>query len=331
MLSVLVTDYLQFLVMGLGIVATSALVIHDLGWNSLVRGLWQAFEVGQAHGGAGGAQLAAHPFNPFHASSFGWGYILWQLVFQTAVVTTWQTQISRVLASKDPPAARRMYRGSAFYFVGRFGLPGLWGAGAFVYFNQHGGLPAGLDSLTAMPAYLEQLLPAGLIGLVIAAMLAAEMSTDSGYLLTWATVIYNDLIMPLVKKPLPSATKLLLTRALVLALGVFLLFYGLWYQLPGNAWDYLAVTGNIYLASVFTLLVAGLYWPRANQTGAYAALVLGAVGPITFLVVNAFVTKANRIPPELAGFSSFALAFLGMFVGSMLRSGSRSTPKPSPS
>ena len=26
------------------------------------------------------------------------------------------------------------------------------------------------------------------------AMLAAEMSTDSGYLLTWATVIYNDLM-----------------------------------------------------------------------------------------------------------------------------------------
>jgi hypothetical protein len=65
----------------------------------------------------------------------------------------------------------------------------------------------------------------------------------------------------------------------VLGIGVFLLFYGLWYELPGNAWDYLAVTGNIYLASVFTLLVAGLYWPRANATGAYAALMLGAIGP----------------------------------------------------
>jgi hypothetical protein len=31
-----------------------------------------------------------------------------------------------------------------------------------------------------------------------------EMSTDSGYLLTWATVIYNDLIMPCVKRPLSA-------------------------------------------------------------------------------------------------------------------------------
>ena len=152
----------------------------------------------------------------------------------------------------------------------------------------------------------------------LAAALAAEMSTDSGYLLTWATVIYNDLVTPCLKKPLSSARRLLLTRALVLAIGVFLLFYGLWYQMPGNAWDYLAVTGTIYLASVFTLLVAALYWPRANAAGAYAALVLGAIGPITFLVVNAVVAKEKQISPELAGASSFALAFLGMFAGSLM-------------
>ena len=132
----------------------------------------------------------------------------------------------------------------------------------------------------------------------------------------------------------------------MLAIGVFLLVYGLWYELPGNAWDYLAVTGNIYLASVFTLLVAALYWRRATTKGAYAALVLGAIGPITFLVVNLVVMKAQPtgrpsargavaragwllhfsqtfpnakpIRPELAGASSFALAFLGMIVGSLL-------------
>ena len=106
------------------------------------------------------------------------------------------------------------------------------------------------------------------------------------------------------------------------------------------------MTGNIYLASVFTLLVAGLYWRRATTRGAYAALVLGAIGPITFLVVNLVVMKVNQLgahpptapsfaqdwllrfsqafpnakplKPELAGASSFALAFLGMIVGSLL-------------
>ena len=315
MLSVLVTDYLQFLVMGLGIVITSIWVIADVGWESLTRGLMANWETTAA---VAGNAKAAHPFNPFHSTSLGWGYILWQMLFQVSVCTTWQTQISRVLAAKDEGTAKRMYRRSAFYFVGRFVLPGLWGVAAFVHFNYGKNLPLGTDSLTAMPAYLGILLPAGIIGILLAAMLAAEMSTDSGYLLTWATVIYNDLIMPCVKRPLSARTRLVITRSLVVSIGLFLVFYGLWYELKGNTWDYLAVTGNIYLASVFTLLVAALYWPRATAAGAAAALVLGAIGPLTFLVVNARVDMAHQIAPEIAGAASFGLAFLGMIVGSLL-------------
>lgn len=361
MLSVLVTDYLQFIVKGAGIVATSIIVIYAIGWGHLVQGLWDCF-TGTT---AAGQTLKAHPFNPLDSTNFGWGYVLWQVVFQIAAVTTWQTQISRVLSARDETTAKRMYRRTAFYFVGRFALPGLWGAAAMVYFAQHGGLPPSLQglsenqaSLQATPAYLGLLLPTGFIGLLLAAALAAEMSTDSGYLLTWATVIYNDLVTPCLKKPLSPAGRLLLTRSLVLAIGVFLLVYGLWYELPGNAWDYLAVTGNIYLASVFTLLVGALYWRRANSRGAYAALVLGAIGPITFLVVNLIVLKAQHLgaqpPPapslvegwllqfhqafpkarpinaELAGASSFALAFAGMFFGSLLARRSPQTEIPAP-
>ena len=304
MLSVLVTDYLQFLVMGLGIVATSVIVVMHIGWSDLINSLSASFEAGRSK---------AHPFNPFHSSSYGWGYLLWQFVFQFAAMTTWQTQISRVLAAKNADTAKRMYRQTSFYFVGRFLLPGLWGAAAFVWFAKNGGLPEGLTTLTAMPSYLSVVLPVGIIGLVVAGMLAAEMSTDSGYMLTWATVIYNDLITPCLKKPLSAKKELLLTRLLVLAIAVFLLFYGLWYELPGNAWDYLAVTGNIYLASVFTLLVAALYWPRANATGAAAALILGAVGPLGFLILG----KTFQIAPEIAGASSFALAAIGMIGGSL--------------
>jgi len=240
------------------------------------------------------------------------------LMLQFAAATTWQTVISRVLAARDAGTAKRMYRRTAFYFVGRFLLPGLWGAAAFVYFAKQGGLPEGITSLTAMPYYLGLILPVVLIGIVIAAMLAAEMSTNSGYLLTWATVIYNDLITPCLKTPLAPKGRLLLTRMLVLGIGIFLLFYGLWYELPGNAWDYLAVTGNIYLASVFTLLVAGLYWPRATARGAYAALIMGAIGPITFLLIG----KQYAIPPEVAGAAAFGLAALGMIFGSL------SSPRP---
>jgi SSS family solute:Na+ symporter len=318
MLSVLVTDFLQFIVMGLGIVITSVLVVMHVGWTDLVNGLWHHWSAAAASAPAGATPSVAHPFNPFHASSFGTSYLVWQVMLILSAVATWQPMVTRVLASKDAQTAKKMYRRTAFYYVGRFALPGLWGAAALVYFTNHGGLPNDLDSLTAMPAYLKTILPVGLIGIVIAGMLAAEMSTDSGYMLTWATVIYNDLIVPCVKKPLSESKRLFITRVLVVLIGLFLLFFGLWYEIPGNAWDYLTVTATIYLASLFTLLVGGLYWPRANSRGAIAAIILGAIGPVTFLVVNAVVPKESQIPPQVAGFSSFGLAFLGMLAGSLL-------------
>src|SRR5439155_21874986 len=119
--------------------------------------------------------------------------------------------------------------------------------------------------------------------------------------LTWATVIYNDIILPCIKKPLSEKNRLLITRTLVLLIGIFLLFFGLWYEIPGNAWDYLGVTANIYLASLFTLLVAGLYWRRANSYGAMASIFLGAIGPLTFLIVIAVFVKEHRFSSEIAG------------------------------
>src|SRR6266699_1934926 len=73
-------------------------------------------------------------------------------------------------------------------------------------------------------------------------------------------------------------------------------------------WVMTALLGMIliYLASVFTLLVAGLYWRRATASGAYAALVLGAIGPITFLVVNVLAVKAGQLaahPPVMLSFA----------------------------
>ncbi|NQU23673.1 MAG: sodium:solute symporter family protein [Candidatus Nealsonbacteria bacterium] len=384
MLSVLVTDYIQFLVMGLGIVITSVLVVSDVGWSDFVAGLGDSHEkaiayqnvrekdakqsqkaieaVRQSDGWEAAESLRkkqeekrqeslradrkplakesvlvvhteekteavtmGNPFNPVSPNGLGWMYVVWQAMFQIAVVTTWQTMIARVLSAKDSGTARRVYRRTAFYFVGRFALPGLWGAAAFLYFTNHGGLPEGVDSLTAMPAYLKTLLPIGIIGILIAAMLAAEMSTDAGYLLTWATVIYNDLVNPCLRRPMSPKAQLFTVRALVLAIGIFLLAYGLWYEIPGNAWDYLAVTGNIYLASVFTLLVGALYWRGSHTWGAVAAIVLGAIGPITFLIVNGIIKSPRfdidpswEIKPEVAGFAAFGLSFAGMFFGSLL-------------
>ncbi len=303
MLSVLITDYIQFILLGLGIVAVSCAVIFREGLGNLVQTVLH-------YHGAGG-------INPFLNPNQGPVWVFWQVLMAIAVMTTWQTVISRILAAKDEGAARRIYTRVSFYYVGRFLLPALWAIGALSVFGTRF-LEPGMDPLNAMPAYLGSMLVPGFMGLLIASMLAAEMSTDSSYLLAWASVIYNDLLSPLMRKGLSDKNAILATRLLLVLIAVFLLFFGLWYQIPGAAWDYLAITGSIYLSSVFALMVGALYWKRSNTWGAYAALVLGAAGPLSFLVLN-MVAKDHAPSVAIAGICSYLFAAAGMIGGSLVR------------
>jgi SSS family solute:Na+ symporter len=177
----------------------------------------------------------------------------------------------------------------------------------------------------AMPTYLGTLLPAGMVGLLVAGMLAAEMSTDSSYLLAWSSVIYNDIISPLRRKPFPERTGIWINRVLVIVIGIFLLFYGLWYKIPGRAWDYLQITGEIYFASMAVLVVCALYWKWTHAWGGYAAIILGAVGPIVFLFLSQ-TERFKNTPAWIPGLGSFILAALGMVVGSYLGRQMQGTP-----
>jgi len=153
------------------------------------------------------------------------------------------------------------------------------------------------------------------------------MSTDSSYMLTWASVIYNDIVAPWRRPGWTEKKGLLMNRMIVAAIGVFLLFYGLWYPLKGDLWSYLGVTGTIYLASMSTLLVACCYWPRANATGATGAILVGAVIPITYLVAEqTWPDVRTTIGPYWSGLTAYAGAALAMVLGTLATSKAKETP-----
>jgi SSS family solute:Na+ symporter len=303
MLSVLVTDYLQFVVMSAGLLTVTLLILVKIGWTQLV-------DTVESHYGAAG-------FNPLLNEALGWDFVVFNVLVNTASVLTWQTAIARVLASKDTDTGRKVYARTSFFFLCRWVIPVLWGISALAM------CPVGVSSLQAMPRFLATFLPMGFMGLLVAAMLAADMSTDSSYMLTWGGVIYNDILAPLRRGRAWSERKgLLWNRTIVALIGVFLLFYGLWYPLKGDLWSYLAVTGTIYLASISTLLIACCYWPRANSWGAAAAIVVGAAIPVIFLASEQFPATeqiAKTIGPNTAGIAAYVLTGLAMVVGSLLK------------
>jgi SSS family solute:Na+ symporter len=221
-----------------------------------------------------------------------------------------------VLAAKDTNTGRKVYTRTSFFFVCRFLIPGVWGIAALA------SLGPVANSLEAMPRYLSTAVPPGLMGLLIAAMLAADMSTDSSYMLTWGSVIYNDIMAPFRKTRWSEKRGLFWNRSIIAFIGVFLLLYGLWYPLKGDLWTYLGVTGTIYLASISVLLIACCYWRRANSWGAGAAILISAVIPITYLVMEQLPSAANlakSIGPYYSGIATYLLSGAAMVVGSLLK------------
>jgi SSS family solute:Na+ symporter len=305
MLSVLITDFLQFVVMSIGLIVVTVMVLWNVGWSRLV-------DTVMIHYGDGG-------FNPFVHPKMGWQYVAFNSLLNLAAVLTWQTTIARLLAAKDTKTGLKVYKGTSFFFVCRFLIPGIWGIAALAV------LPAGLiggNTLHAMPMFLGMFVPAGVMGLLVAAMLAADMSTDSSYMLTWGSVIYNDILAPFRKIPWSEKKGLFWNRTIVAVIGVFLLFYGLWYPLKGDLWTYLGVTGTIYLSSMSVLLVACCYWKRSNSWGATAAIIVGAVIPTSFLVLQqmpATRAYADAIGPYYSGIATYVLAAAAMIIGSLLK------------
>lgn len=300
MLSVLVTDFLQFIVMSVGLLAVTILILVNVGWEKIVTTVEMNY-------GAGG-------FNPFVHPELGWQYVLFQFLLNFAAVLTWQTTIARVLAAKDTVTGQKIYTRTSFFFVCRFLIPGIWGIAALATLGKV------TNTLDAMPMFLATFVPIGLMGLCIAAMLAADMSTDSSYMLTWGSVIYNDILAPFRKGKWSEKKGLFWNRTIVALIGVFLLFYGLWYPLEGDVWKYLGITGTIYLASISIILIASCYWKKANSWGGISSIIVAAVIPLGYLILeNTQPETAKAIGAYTAGVAAYVFSALAMVIGSLLK------------
>jgi len=278
MVSVVITDLIQFVVLGIGSLVVSVYVLGELGG---IEGLWDLSQRAYVNPLQGDNPLTAVP-----ADGVGPWMLTAQWLTLSIAVMLWPATVSRTLAVKTPEVARRLYLFSTIPFLARRTLPALWGIGAFAYFALHADLGRDLQqaiaanelsTLSAMPLYLAKIIPSGLLGLVTAAMLAAFMSTHDSYLLCWGGVVAQDIVAPLCGG-LSDRKRVLVTRISIVVIGAFLLFWGLWYEVEQELWDYLAITGTVYLSGALPVIVGGLYWRRASSAGALAALVCGVMG-----------------------------------------------------
>ncbi len=301
MFSVVITDFLQFVILSSGMLVATVAILSKINLSQIASAVSQ--------------QLGEAGVNPLVNKRFGLIFILWMLISSLATSALWQPVTSKSLASENPEVGRKVFLIAGLTLAGRAMIPMFWGVAALAI------LP-GIDPKAAMPRLIGMVVPVGFLGLMIAGMLAASMSTYSAYMLAWSSVATRDIIAPLHKQPLSEKRTILLTRIIAMLIGIFLLVFGLFYEIPATAFQYLALTGAMYCAGAFGCVAGGIYWKKANRVGAYCSLIMGAFAPIAFLVLEKFkhILPSGMlflVDVNISGFLAFILAPLGMIIGSL--------------
>ncbi len=205
-------------------------------------------------------------------------FILAYAVQWTRRYATDQHIVQRYLVAKDDQSASRAAFVSALLCVPIFAMFMFAGACLNGFFTlAHLPPPPVLDS--ALPYFLAHYMPAGLLGLVIAAVLAAAMSTVSADLSSVATVLTSDYFGFLFPKATDRA-QVQCGRVMVI-IGGLLTIGAAWLLLPkqGSAplMERVIIIASILSGGTLGLFCLGFFTRTATRRGCYIGIAAAAL------------------------------------------------------
>jgi len=153
--------------------------------------------------------------------------------------------------------------------------------------------PSVLKQMT-VPMAIGAVLPAGLLGLFIAAIIGMAVTTDDTYLHSWGSIFIQDVIMPFRKKPFPPQTHMRLLRWSIFGVALFAFVFSLFFRHTDYILMFFALTGSIFTSGIGSAIIGGLYWKRGTTAGAWAALLTGSLLSIGSLVLQQ--TPFSKVP-----------------------------------
>ncbi|HEX5528189.1 MAG TPA: sodium:solute symporter family protein [Methylomirabilota bacterium] len=150
-------------------------------------------------------------------------------------------------------------------------------------------------------------LPFVITGLVMAGGLAAALSTADGLLLTIANAISHDLYYNVIDPRASLAKRLTITKAFLIVtalIAAWVATYRVAIIVELVAWAF-----SLAGASFFPALVMGIWWKRANKTGAVVGMAAG------LLVTTYYMIGSRFYGVSWFGTQTIASAIFGLPVG----------------
>jgi SSS family solute:Na+ symporter len=285
------TEVIQAIILVMGSIALTYFCFDQVGgWSGMIAGLDAMNQGGQLNKSSDEVFSLVGPINdpymPWTGLVFGvplLGFYFW---------ANNQFMVQRVLSAKDLNHGRW-----GALFAGLLKLPVIFimivpGVIAIVLFSDTdiSGLNYLIPSSTGMvvcsqlsdcpnmtyPVLIYNLLPVGVLGLVIAGLLAAMSSSISATLNSASTLITMDFILKL--KPNLSSKNLVTSGQI--ATVILVMLAAAWapqIEKFSSLWEYLQLVLGFIAPPVVSVFLLGLFWKRGNANGAFASLLGGLI------------------------------------------------------
>ncbi|MBI2795149.1 MAG: sodium/solute symporter [Gemmatimonadetes bacterium] len=204
-----------------------------------------------------------------------------------------QLIVQRLLSSRSLRDAQKALIGSGLVVFAQFTLFLMVGVGLWAYYGARF-FPAA-DQV--FPTFIVDRMPAGLTGLIVAAILAATMSTHSGTINALAAATTHDIYLPLTGRRASDASTLRFGKLAALAWGVGLTLGALLYKAQGTPVVVVALSvASFTYGGLLGGFALGILWKRATQRDAITGMSVG-IAAMTFVV---FAKPIGGALPALA-------------------------------
>jgi SSS family solute:Na+ symporter len=307
MRAVVLTDAIQSLIMLGGAALVIALVSIDLGgvsawWSQQWAAHWDELRFGFD-------STSRITVFGMVTTAFGW-YV--------CTCGSDQMAIQRWLSTQDARAARRSLFTTLWAEAAIGLLLGMVGLALVGYFTKHpelftdnASLVKGADRL--FPRYIMVGLPMGMTGILIAAVLAAAMSSLASGLNSTSLVITEDFVSRFRSTPMKDTESMKLARRLSVFIGVGVILISLLVsRIDGNLVDLCFRAVNLLVAPLFTLFFMAMFVPWATTFGAHVTAVASIATAVGVAFGSSFGLPAVSMMWILPG--SF---FVGIACGSL--------------
>ena len=246
------------------------------------------------HAGGGLANMAgALPEGFLSPGSIGFVEPLSWFFMCTLGYATSQGYVQRMSSAKDEGTATfAAFFTAGFYLVISICLGLIGVAAAYL-------MPGVEDTNTVFPKLLMEYFPKGLLGLSVAGVFAATISTGTSKLHATTILLISDLIKPLSKDKLNGKAELILSRVVVCILPFASLLLSVY---STNIIRVLYTAGLFYSTAVFAPMFVGMYFKRPTAAGGVAAILGTTAFALAWeYLLSGLIPVLGKIPSNLMG------------------------------